>query len=60
MSFQWAEANCWLQRFAVNVFGMLQCCQVFGQLMAKQGSGTIINVGSVGGLASVPWMGLCT
>lgn len=26
--------------------------------MAKQGSGIIVNVGSVAGLASVPWMGL--
>lgn len=27
--------------------------------MAKQGSGIIVNVGSVAGIASVPWMGLC-
>ena len=27
--------------------------------MAKRGSGTVVNVGSVAGIASVPWMGLC-
>ena len=44
--------------FETNVFGLLSCCQVFGQRMAKQGSGIIVNVGSVAGIASVPWMGI--
>lgn len=46
------------KRFSVNVFGLLLSCQAFGQIMAKQGSGTIVNVGSVGGMSSVPWLGL--
>jgi len=46
------------QRFRTNVFGLLQCCGAFGQIMAKRGSGTVVNVGSVAGIASVPWMGL--
>lgn len=44
--------------FQTNVFGVLWCCQAFGKIMAKQGSGIIVNVGSVAGIASVPWMGL--
>lgn len=44
--------------FQTNVFGLLWCCQAFAPIMAKQGSGIIVNVGSVAGIASVPWMGL--
>lgn len=44
--------------FQTNVFGLLRCCQIFAPLLLQAGSGTIVNVGSVAGLASVPWMGL--
>lgn len=37
--------------FQTNVFGQLWCCQAFGKIMTKQGSGLIVNVASVAGIA---------
>lgn len=36
----------------VNVTGTLVCCQVFGEQMAKVGSGSIVNIGSIYGALS--------
>lgn len=36
----------------VNVKGMLICCQVIGNVMARQGRGSIINISSIYGLLS--------
>ncbi|MBN2293110.1 MAG: SDR family oxidoreductase [Pirellulales bacterium] len=35
---------------AVNLLGTLYCCKVFGKIMAQQGHGKIINIGSIAGL----------
>ena len=34
----------------INLLGSLYCCQEIGRMMAKQGSGKIINIASVAGL----------
>lgn len=60
-----ARANCWLFEniptevsaaiLDVNALGMLRVCQVFGAEMARQGNGSIINIGSLyGNLAPDP------
>lgn len=41
--------------FDVNVFAPLALTQLVAPLMRRQGGGTIVNVGSVGGLVSLPW-----
>lgn len=41
--------------FDVNVFAPLALTQLVIPAMRRQGSGTIVNVGSVGGLVSLPW-----
>ena len=35
--------------FDLNCLGTIMCCQVFGRHMANQGSGSIINISSMGG-----------
>jgi len=40
--------------FSTNVLGVINCTQVFGRVMAVQGSGTIVNVGSVVGHTNLP------
>lgn len=39
----------WERIFAVNLGGLFQCSTRVGRVMAKQGSGCIVNIGSVGG-----------
>ena len=41
--------------FEVNVFAPLAMAQLTIPYMKRQGSGTIVNIGSVGGFASLPW-----
>lgn len=42
----------WDKIIAVNLKGVYLCCQVFGGEMAKEGRGSIINVGSIYGVVS--------
>ena len=42
----------WDKVLEVNLKGTYLCCQVFGSAMAKEGSGSIINVASIYGLVS--------
>ncbi len=41
--------------FDVNVFAPLALAQLVIPIMRKQGNGTIVTLGSVGGKASLPW-----
>ncbi len=45
------------KQFDVNVFGVLRLCQLVLPSMRTQHSGTILTVGSVGGLMTTPFMG---
>ncbi|MBI3943502.1 MAG: SDR family oxidoreductase [Chloroflexi bacterium] len=38
------------QLINTNLTGVLYCCKAFGQIMAQQGSGSIINIASIAGL----------
>jgi short-subunit dehydrogenase len=42
------------QCFGANVFGLLDVCQQAVPLMAAQGHGKIINIGSLTGFSPVP------
>lgn len=42
----------WDKVVDVNLKGVFLCCQVFGGAMAKEGRGSIINIGSIYGLLS--------
>lgn len=46
------------QCFDANVFGLLELCQVVVPTMAAQGSGKIINIGSLTGFTPVPMRGI--
>ncbi|MDX2005568.1 MAG: glucose 1-dehydrogenase [Meiothermus sp.] len=39
----------WLEVFNVNVHGVFWCSRAFGRVMARQGSGSIINIASMSG-----------
>jgi len=41
--------------FETNVFGPLAMAQLVIPIMLRQKAGTIVNIGSVGGLVSLPW-----
>lgn len=40
----------WRFHMNVNVDGLFWCCRAFGKEMLKQGSGSIVNIGSMSGL----------
>lgn len=42
----------WQAIFAVNLTGMIHCCQVIGGMMAENDGGSIINVSSMYGMVS--------
>lgn len=39
----------WRFHMAVNLDGVFWCCRAFGRIMLKQGSGSIVNIGSMSG-----------
>lgn len=39
----------------LNLKGTYLCCQAFGRVMLDQGSGSIINMASIGSFAAYPW-----
>ena len=45
------------RQFETNVFGPLALIQAVAPVMARQGSGSIINMGSVSGITATPWAG---
>ena len=45
------------RQFETNVFGALALIQAVVPVMARQGSGRIINMGSVSGITATPWAG---
>lgn len=46
------------EQFEVNFFGVLRVCRAALPIMRSQGRGTIINIGSIGGLIAIPYQGL--
>jgi short-subunit dehydrogenase len=42
--------------FDTNLFGMIECMQVVSPLLKQQRSGAIINISSMAGIVSVPYM----
>lgn len=46
------------EQFEVNFFGVLRVCRAALPVMRSQGQGTIINIGSIGGLIAIPYQGL--
>lgn len=48
------DYDAWDRIMAVNVRGTFTCCRVFGSRMARRGSGSIVNIASIGGMRSMP------
>ncbi|NLS77155.1 MAG: SDR family oxidoreductase [Chloroflexi bacterium] len=46
--------------FETNFFGVLRTCRAVLPIMRRQGSGRIINIGSLGGRIGVPYQGIYT
>ena len=46
------------QQFEVNLFGAHRVCRAVLPIMRQQGSGYIVNIGSIGGLIAIPYQGL--
>ncbi|MGI9616629.1 MAG: SDR family NAD(P)-dependent oxidoreductase [Acidimicrobiales bacterium] len=44
-----AADETWLRTFDVNLNGLFWCCRAFGKQMLTNGSGTIVNIGSMSG-----------
>ncbi len=44
----------WQRIIAVNLTGVFLCCQIVCRVMIRQGSGTIINLASIGGVVALP------
>jgi short-subunit dehydrogenase len=42
--------------YDTNVFGVMRLCRSIAGIMKKQGSGTVVNMSSLGGLLAVPLM----
>ncbi len=42
----------WRQHMDINLDGVFWCDRAFGQIMLKQGSGAIVNIGSMSGIIS--------
>lgn len=45
-------------QFDVNFFGVLRVCRAVLPVLREQGSGYIVNIGSIGGLVAIPYQGL--
>ena len=50
--FETYPEDSWDRVMAVNVKGVMLCCQVVGGAMAKEGRGSIINISSIYGIVS--------
>jgi len=59
-SFEEQTADEVKELYDANVFGVLRICQQVLPTMRKQGSGTIVNMSSLGGLLAVPYMSAYT
>lgn len=46
------------EQFEVNLFGVLRVCRTALPIMRRQGSGYIVNIGSIGGLIAIPYQGV--
>jgi NAD(P)-dependent dehydrogenase (short-subunit alcohol dehydrogenase family) len=45
-------------QFDVNFFGAFRVCRTVLPILRQQGSGYIVNIGSIGGLVALPYQGL--
>jgi NAD(P)-dependent dehydrogenase (short-subunit alcohol dehydrogenase family) len=52
LTFENYPLELWNQALAVNLTGMFLCCQAAARLMLAQGSGVIVNLSSIYGLAA--------
>ncbi len=46
------------EQFEANFFGVLRVCRAVLPVLRGQGSGAIVNIGSIGGLIAIPFQGL--
>jgi len=46
------------EQFEVNFLGVLRVCRAVLPAMRQQGSGYIVNIGSIGGVIAIPYQGL--